>query len=149
MTITTVLGYSTPVLAYLALALYVRRRKRFANDRAFARAYGALKSGIERLDAVRESGNGADALYHAVTGFIADEFNLPETGMTSAEAQLLFDARGIHSDVAGGVVKILKACERARYAAAELSPDEIGALTEGARAAMYALDEEQRRRRQR
>lgn len=149
MTIPTALGYATPVVAYLALALYVRRRNRFAHDRAFARAYSALKSGIERLDAVRESGNSVDALYHAVTGFIADEFNLPETGMTSAEAQLLFDARGIHSDVATGFVKILKTCERARYAAAELSPDEIGALIEGARAGMYALNDELRRRRPR
>lgn len=137
----TALGYVTPVAAYAAFALFLRRRQRFATDRAFARAHGALRIGTERLAGARRATNAADRLYHAVTGYIADQFDLPETGMTSAEAHLLLEARRVPSEVADAFTRILRACERARYAAAELSADETDALIQGAESAMHRLNE--------
>jgi hypothetical protein len=144
-TIPTAVVYVTPVFAYTAFALYLRRSRRFANDRAFARGYGALKNGMDRLARARQSGRTADGLYETITGFIADEFNLPEIGMTSAEAQLFFEAQRIPAEIADAFHKILKACERARYAGAELSADEVDALTQGAESAMQRLDEFRKR----
>ena len=141
LTIPTELGYATPVAAYAAFALYLRRRRRFETDRAYARAYGALKCGTERIEHARESGCAADALYQAVTGYIADQFNLPETGMTSVEARSFFQSHRIPVEIADAFHRILKTCERARYAAAELSADEIEALIQGARTGMERLDD--------
>ena len=137
----TVFGYTAPVLAYAVFALVLRRQRRFANDRAFARKYGALKRATEMLDEARHSKKSADTLYHAVTGYIADEFNLPETGMTSAEARLFFASQRVPDDIAEPFHKILKACERARYAASELSPDEVAALIQGAKTGMERLEQ--------
>ncbi|MCC6154801.1 MAG: protein BatD [Candidatus Hydrogenedentes bacterium] len=141
LTAPTALGYGAPVIAYAALALVLRRQRRFANDRAFARKYGAFKRAMERLDEARHSKQSADALYHAVTGYIADEFNLPETGMTSAEARLFFSSKRVPEDIAEPFHKILKACERARYAASELSADEVDALIQGAKTGMERLEQ--------
>ncbi|MBM3289206.1 MAG: protein BatD [Candidatus Hydrogenedentes bacterium] len=140
-TMKTVAGYGAPVIAYGIFALVVRRRRRFETDPAFARAYGALRAGIERLDEARRANRAEDALYRAVTGYLADQFNLPETGMTSAEAHIFFESHGVPADIADAFGKILKACERARYAAAQLSADEVGALIQGAQAGMERLDQ--------
>lgn len=141
LTAPTIVGYGVPVLAYVAFAFVLLRQRRFANDRAFARRYGALQRATELLEEARHSKRSADALYHAVTGYIADEFNLPETGMTSAEARLFFASRQVPDDIAEPFHKILKACERARYAASELSADEVDALIQGAKTGMDRLDQ--------
>lgn len=137
----TVTVFAVPVFAYICLALYVRRQRRFATDRAYARAYTALRTGIERLAQARHSAAAVDSLYRAVTGYLADQFNLAEIGLTSAEAQLFLESRRIPEDVADAFTRILRKCERARYAAAELSADETGALIQGAETAMHRLDE--------
>ena len=139
-TIPTTVAALAPAAAYGAFALFVRRRRRFQTDRAFARAYGALRTGTERLCAARHADRPEDALYRAVTGYVADQFNLPETGMTSAEAQLFFESRQVPADAADTFHKVLKACERARYAASRLTADEVEALIQGAQTGMERLD---------
>ncbi|MDZ4860084.1 MAG: hypothetical protein SGI88_13990, partial [Candidatus Hydrogenedentes bacterium] len=134
-----------PMLAYFAIGLVVRRQRRFATDIRFARSHRALRLGLQRLDEARGAPQPVDDLYHAVTSYLADEFNLPETGMTSADTRQILDARHIPEDIAAGLTRILKTCERARYAAETLSQDEVFALTEGARAVMERLDNFQKR----
>ncbi|MCC6798269.1 MAG: protein BatD [Candidatus Hydrogenedentes bacterium] len=141
LTVPTMLGFGAPVVAYLAFGIALRRQRRFATDRAYARKYGALKRASELLEKARQSRKSADVLYHAVTGYVADEFDLPETGMTSAEARLFFSSQRVPDDIAEPFHKILKACERARYAASELSADEVDALIQGAKTGMERLDQ--------
>ena len=147
LTVPTGIAIAAPSMTYAAYALYLRRRRRFASDRAYARAYGALKAGVDRLaEADPPGANAADALYRAVTMYVADQFNLPSTGMTSAEAQMFFDRHATPADIADTFIKILRACERARYAATALSDDEVRALVHGARTGMERLDEVLKRR---
>lgn len=130
-----------PVVAYIALAAYMGRRRRFERDTAFARAYRAKAKARKRLQQVMESAEPADELYRALLGFIADTFNAQEAGMTSDDVRSLAAERGIPRAIGDQAVKILRACERARYASQDFSADEIQALVEGAEASLADFEE--------
>jgi hypothetical protein len=140
------LGWTTsavlvaPVMAYAGLAVYVRRRKRFSGDARYARAYLALTKARRRLTHVEGSAEPTEALYRAVTGFLADKFDVPEGGLTSADAERLLGSNGVPPDIASGLAIILKKCERARYGGSQLTRDEVDALLHGALANLERLD---------
>ena len=136
---------AVPVLIYLGLSLFMVRRRRFATNRGLARAHQARTSGLKRLRGVAESDEPADALYRALIGFVADLFNLEEHGLTSADVTLEFGNRSLDSGLSERTVRILKACERARYASQELSSDEITALLSAAEACMNELKSSKKR----
>ena len=130
---------AAPVLIYLGLSLFMLRRRRFATNIALARAHKAKTSGLKRLRGVAEADEPADALYRALIGFVGDLFNLEEYGLTSADVTREFENRSIDPGLSERTVRILKACERARYASQELSGDEITALLSAAKACMNEL----------
>ncbi len=140
LTVPTVCAVTLPLLGYFMLAIHVTRQRRFATDIRFARAHRALRTGLSRLGEGESSQNPLDELYRTVASYLSDEFNLPESGMTSADARQLFAEQEVPEDIAGPFIRILKSCERARYAAAALSPEERRALFEGAQAAMERLN---------
>ena len=127
---------AAPMLAYCGVALFMRRKRRFDRDAGFARDYRARSRSHKRLKDVASAERPAEALYRALVGFVADKFNVPEAGMTSSDAQRLFETHGLEGAITDGFNKILRACERANYASAELSPAEIGALIQAAGAAI-------------
>jgi len=129
-----------PMAAYAGLALWVRRRRRLEADVGFARDQRAKSKGRKRLQAVAHAADPSDALYRAVIGFIADKLNVPEAGMTSDDVRGVLDSRGIDGELVSRFLKILCACERARYGAGGLSGDEVRALTHAAGPAMDSLD---------
>lgn len=139
------LAAGVPVFVYSGLALYMRRKRRFENDAGFARGYRAKSRAQKRLRSVSTAKEPSEELYRAVTGFVADEFNVPASGMTSSDVEQLLGSRGIENDLVESFRKILRACERARYASAQLSADEIGALVQAAGQAMDRLDSVARR----
>lgn len=126
-----------PAVAYVALAMVMLRRRRFAEDEAYARSYHAHSKGRKRLREVMDASQPADELYRAVTEFLADSFNVPAAGLTSADAERLLEERG------GGngntLVKVLRSCERARYGTSELSNAEVRALADAASTEMDRL----------
>lgn len=129
-----------PVLGYLCVLLFVRRNLRFEADPAFARAYHAKAKCQKRLKDVAGSSEPADGLHKALAAFVADQFDVSESGMTSADAQGLLAAHEIPSEITDTFVKILRACERARYASTHLSADEVAALRKGAASVVDRLD---------
>lgn len=137
---TTPALFSAPVLAYGALALFMRRRRRFETDSAYARNYHAKSKGHKRLEGIRSAAEPAEELYHALTGFMADKFDVSESGMTSSDAVRLLESHGVASDLVANFAKMLRACERARYASSGLSGDEMAALTKAASDAIDRLD---------
>jgi hypothetical protein len=129
-----------PVLAYAGLALTMARRRRFASDTGFARAHRAKKKALAQLERVARSDHAADALYHALIGYVADKCDVSQAGMTSADVQRLFGSKGVEAELTENFLRILRRCERSRYASATLTPDEVGALAQGGRAALDRLD---------
>jgi len=130
-----------PVLAYGGVVLLLRRRRRFEQDTGFARDYFAKSKGRKRLRKVATATEPSEELYRAVIGYIADKFNVTEAGLTAADVGPLFESYGLDLDHAENFIKILRACERVHYASAQLSEDEIHALTE---AAITAIDQTDR-----
>jgi hypothetical protein len=134
-----------PPLAYAALAVVMARRRRFQTDVRYARSYRARTRALRRLDTAPKAGEPSDELFHALTGFVADKCTVSEAGMTSADVSRLLEANAVPDEVREGYLKILKACERARYGASELSSEELEALIHAAHANVDALDSEWRR----
>jgi len=136
-----------PAFAYCGLMLIMRRRRRFEQDTGYARDHLARSKGRKRLRGVAQSAEPFEELYRTVAGYIADKFNIPEGGMTSGDVARLFAEHEVDNDLAEGFGRILKACERARYAGTNLSADELTALIEAAVVAMDRLDSQVKRRR--
>lgn len=122
-----------PVVLFLLLVGYTSRQRKFQTDHGFARGYRAKGKAQKNLDAVTSAPHPADALYTALATFVSDHFNVAEAGLTSADVEELLSERGVEAGLATGTVKILRACERARYASQELSSDELVALLTAAR----------------
>ncbi len=131
-----------PPLAFAGFFLVMRRRRRLRENVEYARRHFARATVRKRLDALEESKDPADALYHALIGFVADKLNCPEGGMTSQDVQRLLDEQNASAEAKAGMVKTLRACERARYGGGTLSPAEVRALTDAAEAAVELLDRE-------
>ncbi len=129
-----------PSLAYGGLLLFVRRRRRFEGDTRYARAHRATRLAQRRFAGIHELPDPVDGVYKALAGYLADVFNVQETGMTSADAEKLLATHGIDTDIANGLVRILKTCERARYGSTALTDDELNALVHGALMNMERLD---------
>ena len=132
--------FALPVLGYSGLAAAMIRKRRFEHDTGLARAHGARSACRKRLHGVARAAEPEDELYRALMGLIADKFDLSEAGLTSNEVERLFERNGMDREVAGNFLKILRACERARYASAQLSPEEVNALTHGALASLEGLE---------
>ena len=76
--------------------------------------------------------------FFALVGFVADTLSVPEAGMTSVDARRAIAERGMPNALAESVEKILRACERARYAGAALPEAELCALID---AAVHVMDQ--------
>ncbi|HIJ65250.1 MAG TPA: hypothetical protein HPP77_04795 [Candidatus Hydrogenedentes bacterium] len=131
---------AAPVLGYVGFTLALRRKRRFENDTAFARAYRARATCRKRLRAVAGCEDAPDALYRALVGFLADKLGIEEAGLTSNDAERALTARRANAELANTFLRILRACERARYGGAQLSQDEVHALSHAALTNLDALD---------
>jgi hypothetical protein len=127
-----------PVLAYAALVVLIQRKRRFAADTALARAYHARQRAQKKLARVTSAADPPEALYRATTQYLADCRNLPESGITYADAREMLATLPVQQATAEKMLKVMRACERHRYAGASLSKQELVALVH---AAVEAVDE--------
>ena len=139
--------FAVPMIVYCAFVVLMRHKRRMATDQGFARAHGAKSKARKRLRHVTETAEPSEELYRALNGYVADLFNVTEGGMTSSDVAALLQEHGMDSGVAETVEKVLKSCERARYAGVPLSRDEVAALTEAAIVALDQLEAIQKGRR--
>lgn len=129
-----------PPLFYLAHTVFMRQRKRLREDSGYARSRFARSKSRKRIHHASQADEPVDALYRALTGYLADKCNVNEAGITSSDARALLEAQGIAEELVDGVEKILRNCERALYGADTLHEMEFSALLHGAEAAMDRLD---------
>lgn len=129
-----------PPLAFAGLALFIRRRRRLDGDTRYARAHRATRLAHRRLAGIHELPDPVDGLNKALVGYVADVFNVQESGMTSADVERQLKEHEIADDTTSAIIRILKTCERARYGSIPLSDDELNALVHGALHTMERLD---------
>ncbi len=132
--------FAGPPFAFLGLSLLALRQRRFRENPDLARAHFARSNTARRLAAVPHSDAPADALYEATTHYLADKLGAHAAGMTSADARELLHARGVDETLIAGFDRVLRKCERARYASATLSPQEVRAMTDAVHEQINALD---------
>jgi hypothetical protein len=137
--VNTAVGVVPPV-ACCAFLLYLRRQRKLQDDPAYARTRFARAKSKQRLQHMHAAKEPVEELYRAVAGYVGDKFNIEASGMTSADVRTLLRERGIDEALADGITRILRNCERERYAAAKLAAPEVQALLEAAELALEELD---------
>lgn len=133
------LGFALPVLLYAGVAVYAARRRRFSQDKGFARAYRAKSVAEAGLAVLKSSQDPSEALCGILTEFVRDMFDVEAAGLTSVDVERLLRENGVAPENRDNLLTILRTCERARYAAQELSREERSALIRGAEAAVVQL----------
>lgn len=141
-----------PLVAFLGVVVYRRRRDRFAGDEAFARhvrAPSAARRELKDARALAASGDAASAcsaVAKAVTDFIGDRWNAPTRGMTLREIEDVLGGGGADSALTEKVRGLLSACDLGRFAAGEGTVETERLLRE-AEEALRALERLSARRR--
>jgi len=134
-----VVGFVPPV-AFTALFALVRRRRHLLENPAVLRRRQARAKAEALLTETGDQGQAIERLNKALAEFAADRFDFEAAGLTSHDIALRFQERHVPGEVADQYVQVLRACERARYAGANLADQELKALHEGALTAIAALD---------
>ncbi|MCH7959829.1 MAG: BatD family protein [Candidatus Hydrogenedentes bacterium] len=129
-----------PLVGYASVVLVMARRRRFEHDTGFARAYRARARALSGIGEVARSSVPGEALYRALIGFVSDSFDLAHGGLTSQEVDRILSERGVDDTARVQLVKILRACERVKYASQHISKDELNALIQGAESSIQKLD---------
>lgn len=138
----TPLALASPIVTvviYSLLYLFFIHRSRVIKDRGYARRLYARKRFNKALDAAQAAQDLAEALARALTSYIADMANVNEAGLTSADVEDLLRTKGIDEETVLLVVKLLRACERVRYAGRSSDVEENTALVDAARQAVEKL----------
>lgn len=133
-------AFLSPPIAYAGFALFLRRRRRFASDTAYSRAYHARRRAHDELARVTNSRGGVESLSRAATNYLADVTNRAEGAITFADAQTLVAQLPVDAATSEKLLKVIRACERHRYAGASLSDAEVSALAHAAEEAIDAMD---------
>jgi hypothetical protein len=139
------LAQSVPLLA-LAAALGIRhRRDRLVRDVAYARRLRAGKVSRQCLKRAKKAlAHGeTDAVYaqvqQALTCYVADRCNLPEAGMTTADAAAALRQAGISEEQSVRVEKLLASCDQARFAPGAMKDQDAGPMLEQAETLLKGL----------
>lgn len=129
-----------PVIAFAGLAVVAARRRRFAEDQRYARAFHAHRRALAGLDSLHRSADAADALFQVVVRYVADVYGRDASGMTSSDVREVLESHAVEPQTLENGVRILRSCERVNYAGQALSPQEWDAMMHGARGFIEQLE---------
>ena len=129
-----------PLLAFIGVFIYQKRKDRLAGDISYARQRGAPRKAKKRIDAAKklaragQSGAFCDAIFKTMQEYIGDQFALPSGGITSEVVDEL-RKHNVKEETLEKLRDFFEACDSVRFAPAEISQDEMQrllALTEEA-----------------
>lgn len=124
-----------PAVLYAGTALMVFAKRRASANPAKARRRSALATATRVLETADES-RPADTVSRALTGYVADRFNIPQAGLTPRECEDTI--RPINPQAAAEVRSLLDRCDAARYAG--LGAGEASEMKSKALAVLRALE---------
>ncbi len=135
-----------PALAVAASLVIERRRRRLRSDLGLARASRALRDADRRMAGAAKAfgagrrDDGFSLLQGAVHGYFADRMNVPQAAVTSSDIDAYLQQRGVDTEVAAAVGRVVAACNVARYAAGAAESVDGAALAAEARGALAAVE---------
>lgn len=139
--VATAAALCTPAITYFGLVFMTVRRRRLADDVGNVRSRKAKHKGIRRLEDVFDADEPTDELFRTVAAYIGDKFNVHDSGMTSSDVTDLLESNEVDRGLVETFEKILKSCDRSRYASHSLSIDELRALVQASETAIHAFDD--------
>jgi hypothetical protein len=131
-----------PPLLWLATSIGWRRASRSRLDTRLARARGARRTALRRLESARRAAAGqrADAIALALAGYVSDRCGLPAGASTRSDVVGALEQRQVAAPVVAEVHAVLAECERLVYAPGGAS--DADALARRAAACVRALERE-------
>jgi hypothetical protein len=139
-----------PLLAVGGAFLMRRRKERLLQDAGYARKLKAGKRCRQALKAAARAHQERDMplvysqVYRALTGFIGDSFDRPDSCMTTAEATAVLRSRGVSEETVDQARKILDECDRARFAPSSLDEESASQLLTWLKEIMAKISREAR-----
>ncbi|MBI4517376.1 MAG: BatD family protein [Deltaproteobacteria bacterium] len=139
-----------PLLAWIAVVLYDRRRLRLSGDERYARftrAGRAARQAIAGARAALQAGDQAgfyNAVARAVSDYLSAKLDLPPGSVTADSASARLQARGLPGALAIELEEFFATCERVRFSPGAAGADGMERTLERADAIVRALERERR-----
>ena len=139
-----------PVLTWLAVVLYDRRRRRLHGDPRYARF---TRAGREARRAIAAAGDALhagdhaafyDTVARALSDYLSAKLDLPPGSVTADTVDTCVRARGLSERVASDLRDFFSTCERVRFAPAAEADGDMQRTLERAGAIVRALERERR-----
>ncbi len=124
-----------------AIHIFLRQKRRLSYDRSYSRRYYAKANCMKTLEESKKSDDPTQSLYRAIASFIGNMLDINEAGLTSAEIESLLRSRNTQEELIGAVSRMLRKCERARYAGDDPETETIGVLCTDAQKLIEDLHE--------
>ncbi len=136
---------AVPVSFNLGAYLYQRRRVKESGDLAGARSRKARRVALARLRRAEASGGADPRRFYdetatAISGYLADRFNLPEIAVTSDSLERTLAEKNVTPEAVAEVVSCLRECDFGRFVSASPSSVSMRALSGRIRATVEKLE---------
>lgn len=137
-----VLALAMPPVGWLLITLGVRHRRRLMNDAGLARRSRAAGAAYARVRAVQASGGAVSirSLAKAMTGFVADRYNLPPGELTPAEVRQLLLREGVDGLLIDEWTAFLELADAVEYAPVSTEEPAVAEAAENVRRWIKLLD---------
>ncbi|HOJ32325.1 MAG TPA: BatD family protein [Candidatus Hydrogenedentes bacterium] len=129
-----------PVAAYSVVALAASRQRKLKSNPSYARFRLAKRRALTKLKNIKDSSDPVGEVYRVLISFLADKLDKAEASLTTSDIEKLLEDSGVNDTLRATVLRILRKCERSRYASASVSPEELDALVQGATAVVTELE---------
>ncbi|MBI2870302.1 MAG: protein BatD [Candidatus Omnitrophica bacterium] len=138
--------HALPVLAYLGVLVWTRRRERLGRNPALARLERARRMSDRHLGTARralERGDGVGfygAVSQAIRQYIGDKLNLPIAGLSVDTVLGHMRVKGFEEETVELLKECLITCDTGRYASLTASPQDMDETLKTARHILRALE---------
>lgn len=135
-----------PLLGFVGVVIYQRRRERFATDRTYARQYHApkkAKKGLAQAQKLMESGQVGEfcsTIFRTMQEYLGNRFDLPVAGITMEIVDNL-RSQGFAEDILEKLTAFFQSCDMMRFAQSDMSENEMNAILDLATDSIRLLED--------
>ena len=138
-----------PFLFNLGAFLVQRRRARQSGDAVLTRRRMARRLALDRLRRAEKAGRAEprrfyDEAARALSGYLADRFNLPEIAVTADTLERTMAEHAIAAETVKGAVSALQECDFGRFVSASPAPERQTDLARRIRAIIETMERSER-----
>ncbi|MBN2244181.1 MAG: protein BatD [Acidobacteria bacterium] len=137
--------FALPVALNASVVIYRKRQARLTGNAAAVRSRKARQKALKKLKAAqREARSDARRFYDlaaaALSGYLADRFNLQEIELTSDRLERALSSKEAPAENIEEIKNCLQECDFGRFVSAAASPDRTAALSARIRKIIDALE---------